>query len=134
MSGNVWNVLLKWHNPKLFGYFWATPFVGSCLFYLNHNPMANYLVIGRDGSDEQALDRRMAHRPDHLAGAKEMKSKGQFILGGAMLSEEGNMLGSAMVVSFDTPEELQAWLDREPYISGKVWATYEVFPFRIADV
>lgn len=96
--------------------------------------MAHYLVIGRDGQDEHALDRRMSNRENHLAGAKELKEKDQFILGGAMLSDDGTMKGSAMVVSFDTPEELQAWLDREPYIAGQVWATYEIYPFRIADV
>lgn len=96
--------------------------------------MATYLIIGRDGTDENALERRMANRPDHLAGAQALKANGNYILGGAMLTEDGKMKGSAMVVSFDDPADLQAWLDREPYISGQVWGSYEVIPFKIADV
>jgi len=96
--------------------------------------MATYLIIGRDGTDENALERRMSHRSDHLAGAKALKEGGHFILGGAMLTEDGQMKGSALVVSFEDPADLNAWLDQEPYIAGKVWASYEVFPFKIADV
>lgn len=116
------------------GIFGQPPSKGGCPFTFNLYPMATYLIIGRDGTDENALDRRMTHRPDHIAGAKELKENGHFILGGAMLTDDGQMIGSALVVSFDDPKDLQDWLDREPYISGKVWTTYEVFPFKLANV
>jgi uncharacterized protein YciI len=51
-----------------------------------------------------------------------------------MLNEEGQMIGSTMIVQFETEAELQSWLDREPYIVEKVWETYQVFPYRVAQV
>lgn len=96
--------------------------------------MKQYLVLGRDGKDEQALERRMGQRPLHFETARKLKSQNNFIVGGAMLDDSDKMIGSAMIVQFETPEELKAWLDNEPYINGKVWDSYEVIPFRVADV
>jgi len=83
----------------------------------------NYLVIGRDGED--ALERRLAQRDAHLAGAKKMKEEGKLIYAVAMI-EEGKMVGSIMVLNFDTWEEFNDWKKNEPYIAGNVWEKVEV--------
>ena len=87
-----------------------------------------------DGTDEKALERRMAFREQHLAGAKILKDKGSFIEGGAMLDDAGKMIGSVMIVAFNTKEEFDAWFAQEPYVTGKVWESVEVKPFRRAVV
>jgi uncharacterized protein YciI len=96
--------------------------------------MKQYVIIAQDGKDEQALERRMAARPDHLAGAKKLKEHNNFILGGAMLDEEGNMRGSVMIVQFETEEAFQQWYNNEPYIKNAVWKTIEIKPFKVAAV
>ena len=96
--------------------------------------MKQYLIIAKDGADEEALDRRKEVRPLHLAGAKKLKEKGNFVIGGAMLDDENNMRGSIMIVQFETKEDFQQWYDNEPYITGGVWKAIEVKPFRVADV
>lgn len=96
--------------------------------------MKQYLIYAWDGTDELALDRRMNIPPTHLEGDKALKEKGQFLIGGAMLNEAGQMAGSMMVVQFETEEQLQHWLDHEPYITGKVWENIQVIPFRVANV
>ena len=96
--------------------------------------MKQYLILGKDGDDEQALDRRMGQRPKHFDGARHLKAHDNFVIGGAMLDDNGQMKGSAMIVQFETEDELNAWLADEPYITGKVWHSYEVIPFRVADV
>jgi uncharacterized protein YciI len=73
-------------------------------------------------------------RPYHLDGAKELREKGNFILGGAMLNDEGKMIGSVMVLQFETDEELEAWKKNEPYISQNVWETVDIKPFKVANV
>ena len=92
------------------------------------------LIIAQDGKDEGALDRRKEVRPLHLAGAKKLKEHGNLVIGGAMLDDEDNMRGSIMIVQFETTEDFQKWYDNEPYITGGVWKTIEVKPFRVADV
>lgn len=96
--------------------------------------MQQYLVTAMDGTDAEAPDRRTAVRPDHFVRARELKASGNFITGGAILNEEGQMIGSMMVVQFNTEQELQSWLNTEPYIMGRVWEKIEVCPFKVADV
>jgi hypothetical protein len=93
-----------------------------------------YLINAYDYTDSQALERRMSVRPFHLEGAKKLKATGNFIIGGAMLDEAGKMIGSVMILQFDTEEAFQEWYDNEPYIKQGVWEKVEVKPFRVADV
>jgi uncharacterized protein len=39
-----------------------------------------------------------------------------------------------MIMQFETTEELQHWLDNEPYLTGKVWGRFEIRPFKVADI
>jgi uncharacterized protein len=96
--------------------------------------MKQYVIIARDGKDEQAAGRRMETRPVHLAGAKKLKEQNQFVLGGAMLDEHGIMRGSVMIVQFETEEEFNNWYANEPYIKSGVWKEIEVQTFKVADV
>lgn len=96
--------------------------------------MNQYLVTGYDYTATDALQRRMNVRPHHLDGAKELKENGNYVVGGAILNDEGKMIGSVMIVQFETEEELQAWQQREPYITQKIWETVDIKPFRVANV
>ena len=96
--------------------------------------MQQYVIHAWDSTDEKALERRMNARPAHFEGARKLKAKDHFILGGAMLDKEGKMIGSTMVLQFETKEQLQEWIDSEPYIKNKVWEKLEIHPFRVADV
>ena len=96
--------------------------------------MKQYLIIANDGKDDGALDRRREVRPLHLAGAKKLKAKNNFVIGGAMLDDDGKMRGSIMIVQFETQDDFQNWYDNEPYITQGVWKTIEVKAFRVAEV
>lgn len=96
--------------------------------------MLQFVIIAHDGTDEEALDRRMAARPLHFEGAGKLKEAGNFILGGAMLDEERRMNGSIMILQFETEDEMKNWFDNEPYVTGKVWQQIEIKPFKVADV
>lgn len=96
--------------------------------------MKQYLIIAYDDTDEQAPERRAEVRPEHLAGAKELKVNNHFITGGAILDDNGRMKGSAMILQFNTEEEFDHWYAHEPYITKGVWKHIEVKPFRVADV
>lgn len=91
-----------------------------------------YVVHAYDFPD--ALERRLAVRETHLAGVRKMKEDGTFILGGALLSPEGVMIGSMMLLEFAEAEAVQAWLDAEIYIAERVWDRVDIKPFRMAAV
>ncbi|MGL4632337.1 MAG: YciI family protein [Leadbetterella sp.] len=96
--------------------------------------MQQYLVLGFDSKEEGALEHRMKIRPQHLEIVQSLKASGNFVIGGAQLSEELQMNGSALIVQFETKEELDSYLKREPYILHKVWEKYRVVPFKVANV
>jgi len=96
--------------------------------------MNQYIVTGYDYTDEGALDRRMAVRQHHLDNAKHLKENGNYILGGALLNDEGKMIGSVMILQFETEEGLDAWQQSEIYITEKIWETVDIKPYRVASV
>lgn len=91
-----------------------------------------FMVIAYDGTDEDALDRRMAARPSHIAEAAELKNSGNIIVGGAILNDDQQMIGSTLYVDFDSREELDQWLAKDPYVTGGVWQDISVLPVRLA--
>jgi uncharacterized protein YciI len=76
----------------------------------------------------------MEVRPRHFEYARRMKAEGKIIVGGAQLSDEGKMKGSAVVLNFEDENGLQEYLKNEPYILEGVWASYTITPFRVADL
>ncbi|HEK21403.1 MULTISPECIES: YciI family protein [unclassified Mucilaginibacter] len=96
--------------------------------------MNQYLVTAYDFTDEGAYERRMNVRPHHLDGAKELKESGNYVFAGAMLDDDGRMIGSVMILQFESEEQLEAWKQREPYITQQVWETVDVKPFKVANI
>jgi uncharacterized protein YciI len=96
--------------------------------------MKQYVIMARDGKDDQALNRRIEARPVHLAGAAKLKANNNFVIGGAILNDAGQMEGSVMILQFETEEQYNNWYNNEPYITSGVWKTIEVKPFKVAEV
>ncbi len=96
--------------------------------------MNQYLVTAYDYTDDGALKRRMDVRPHHLDGVRELKANGHYFLGGAMLDDDGRMVGSTMILQFEDEEQLEAWKQSEVYITQKVWESVDIKPFRVAEV
>lgn len=80
------------------------------------------------------MDRRLAVRPKHFDGARQLKAAGQFVLGGALLDPDGKMIGSMMLLDFKSMEELNDWLKSEVYVTGKVWERIDIKPFKQAEI
>jgi uncharacterized protein YciI len=91
-----------------------------------------FVVIAYDGTDEKALERRMAVRPEHLKQAEKWHENGQWLYAVGILNERGNLIGSVIVCEFASEEALwREWLDHEPYVLGKVWERIDIHPARI---
>jgi uncharacterized protein YciI len=85
-----------------------------------------FLVTGRDGTDEGALERRMQSRAAHIEVCDVLFKSKKLLFGVALTNDEGVMVGSSMVFDTESREELDALLAAEPYIENKVWATVDV--------
>lgn len=89
-----------------------------------------FLIIANDFRDPDALARRLQQRPAHIEGVRRMKAEGTFLDGGAILDEEGRMVGSMVLVEFPSRAEVDAWLVADPYVTGQVWEHITIRPFR----
>lgn len=91
-----------------------------------------FIIIAYDGTDEKAMERRLAVREAHLDLFKRMVEKGVFYYGMAILDEKEKMIGSIIVSEFSSREALEEeWLKTEPYVVGKVWEKIEIRPIKI---
>lgn len=93
-----------------------------------------FLLIAYDGTDPGAIDRRMKSRPDHLEKIAVVKREGQFLCGGAILNNEGTMIGSMILYEAKNREALDKLLENEPYIYNNVWEKIDIRPFRMAKI
>lgn len=93
-----------------------------------------FLVIARDGTDADALSRRLATRDAHLVNVKKYKEAGNIIVGGALLSAEGTMNGSALIADFPDRAALDAYLNSDPYTLNGVWQTFDVTEMKLPPV
>lgn len=91
-----------------------------------------FLVTAYDGTDPEAPARRQAAREAHLAGARRLTREGRILVGGAILDDAGEMIGSCCVVDFPSRADVDAWLQTDPYVTGGVWQKIDVLPFRAA--
>ena len=82
-----------------------------------------YLVIAYDYDD--ALERRLEVRDEHVKSTKELMAKGN-IINAAALIEADKMVGSTLFVEFENDDKLEEWLENEPYVKGKVWNYEEI--------
>ncbi|WP_198305205.1 YciI family protein [Arcobacter vandammei] len=89
-----------------------------------------YLIIAYDYED--ALERRLKVRDEHLKATKELIKKGKIVEAGALLEDE-KMVGSSLFVNFENDEELDSWLENEPYVVNKVWdlAQIQIVPVKL---
>jgi uncharacterized protein YciI len=93
-----------------------------------------FLLTAFDGNDDGAQGRRLSFRPGHIEKIREMKLRGEFLFGGAILDDDGTMIGSMIVYDFPDRKTLDERLKDEPYIYGGVWQKIEIAPFRLAKI
>ena len=89
-----------------------------------------FVVTAWDYRDEGALERRMAHRDTHLASVRQMIADGHFLSGGAILDDEGNMIGSSLHLEFPDRASLEVRLKQDPYMDGRVWEKLQIYPLK----
>jgi uncharacterized protein len=93
-----------------------------------------YLLTAYDGTDPDAMERRLKVRPEHFSRIGFLKKAGEFLFGGAILDDNGTMIGSMIVYEYPDRKSLDEQLKTEPYITGGVWVKIDIQPFRLAKI
>ena len=89
-----------------------------------------YLVIAYD--NDNALERRLAVRDAHVEGTRKLMAEGKIINAGALIEDEV-MVGSTLLVDFATDDEIDEWLENEPYVKNNVWNMdeFQIVPMKL---
>ena len=93
-----------------------------------------FVITAYDGKDEDVLPRRMSIRPQHLENMAKVREKGSVICAGGLTNEEGNLIGSVLVMDFPSRELLDEYLASEPYVVGNVWQDIKIEPINVVLV
>ncbi|TBR43136.1 hypothetical protein CBF23_005475 [Marinomonas agarivorans] len=93
-----------------------------------------FAVTAYDYQDEDTINRRLSNRDAHVQGIEKLVKAGIFLSGGAMLNEDGKMIGSSVHVDFNTREALDEWIQNDPYITGKVWEKVDIREIKLVPI
>lgn len=91
-----------------------------------------FLVIGHDGTDSEALQRRLDNREAHIASAKKLKEQGLLLNAGAILDDNEKMIGSAVIFDVESREQLDELIAQDPYTQNGVWVSVDIKAVRLA--
>ncbi len=78
---------------------------------------------------KDALDRRLATRPAHLAYVEAQREIVK--LGGPLLNDNGQPIGSLLIVETDDKAGAEAFAAADPYRQAGVFETVEICAFRV---
>jgi uncharacterized protein YciI len=80
--------------------------------------------IDKPGALDVRIDTRKAHL-DYIAGLP-----GVMKLGGPLLSEDGAMAGSLMIIEAEDLQAAKAFNAVDPYTQAGLWGSVDIRPFR----
>jgi uncharacterized protein YciI len=93
-----------------------------------------YAIIGHDTPN--SLEKRLVHRPAHVARLQALQADGRLVLAGPFPAVDSNepgaagFTGSLIVAEFANLNDAQNWADAEPYLSAGIYQTVEIRPFK----
>ncbi|KAG2233954.1 hypothetical protein INT48_009767 [Thamnidium elegans] len=122
-------VLSRTNKSRLFSTFPSMPVLILLLLLAPQN----YLVVIKDFTDSECLQRRLNTRDEHLKGALINKANNVISLGGATLDNEtdGKMDGSYILLEAESIKDIDTMLKADPYYKAKVWEKWEIKPVKM---
>lgn len=95
--------------------------------------LMQFAITALDYTDEDAINRRLNCRDAHIAGLRALAASGNLISAGAILDASGKMIGTSAHLAFADRAALDAYLQHDPYTTGRVWDQVDVRPVRLFD-
>jgi uncharacterized protein len=93
-----------------------------------------YAIIAEDAPN--SLEKRLEHRPDHLARLIELQNQGRLLLAGPFPAIDSldpgaaGYSGSLIVAEFADLASAKNWAEADPFVIAGVYANVTVKPFR----
>ncbi|MGZ8251800.1 MAG: YciI family protein [Methylophilaceae bacterium] len=93
-----------------------------------------YAITAHDVAD--SLEKRLAHRPEHLARLQALQNEGRLLLAGPFPAIDSidpgpaGYSGSLIVAEFESLAAAETWANADPFVNAGVYADVLVRPFR----
>ena len=93
-----------------------------------------YMILAEDTPN--SLEKRMAHRPAHLARLTTLQNEGRLVLAGPLPAIDSldpgpaGFTGSLIVAEFADLTAAKIWAEVDPFVTAGVYASVSVKPFR----
>ena len=88
-----------------------------------------FVINAHDRKD--AYERRMSVRAQHLENISKYNENGHVICAGGMTDGEGKLIGSVLIMDFESRDQLDDYLQSEPCIKANVWEDIIVEPVNV---
>ncbi len=92
-----------------------------------------FTIIWLDGKDEWALSRRIAVREAHIELWNELLKSWNLWYWAAIWDENKKMIGSILIYDFHDENELNIYLEKEPYVVWWVWKDIQIYKCNTRD-
>ena len=89
--------------------------------------MPLFAMITHDVPDPE---RRKETRPDHLRHMDALEASGRVRYGGPLLGENGEVMGSLIILEADSLDDAKATYGRDPYVKHGVFGHYDLLETR----
>lgn len=83
--------------------------------------MKQFTITAFDHTHTDTLDKRLAHREQHLTALRLAVKQGTVFSGGALLDDDGKMVGSSLHTQFLTKNDAEAWVKNDIFFQEDVW-------------
>ena len=93
-----------------------------------------YAIIAEDTPN--SLEKRLAHRPEHLARLTALQNEGHLLLAGPFPAIDSvdpgpaGFTGSLIVAEFNDLQAATEWANADPFVAAGVYGKVTVKPFR----
>jgi uncharacterized protein len=91
------------------------------------------MVLAWDHEGEAGAARRDAARAAHTASIRMLWEKGHVVLGAGIRDDDGAITGSLVIVEYPSRDDVDRYLESEPFVSQSVWERVEVHPVFVPD-
>jgi uncharacterized protein YciI len=73
------------------------------------------------------IETRMSLRPAHVEYVLAVKDR--ITISGPLLSDDGQQIGSLLVMEWPDRAACEAWIDTDPWAQAGIYATRQIYPF-----
>jgi uncharacterized protein YciI len=93
-----------------------------------------YMILAEDSPN--SLEKRLTHRPAHLARLTTLQNEGRLVLAGPLPAIDSvdpgpaGFTGSLIVAEFADLTAAKVWAEADPFVAAGVYASVSVKPFR----